>query len=347
MENKSHAMAAGIFVLVLTAMLIGLAVWLTRDSGSYHDYELTTGDTVTGLQLQAPVRFKGVPVGKVTRIGFDPQVPGNVLVRLAVREGTPVTPTTFASLAYQGVTGLAFVQLDDDDQPQPQVRPGEDGIDRLPIKPSQLGKLTESAPAILAQVEEATRRANDVMSDANQKRIADALDNIGLAAANAAALTGRIEATLTQRVDPALAAMPRTFEQATATLRSLQGAATEISGAANQIGSTAQRLNAPDGPLDRLAEGTGALSHAVDVIGTTTLPRINRVTDDASRAMRQLSRTVTGINDNPQSLIFGNGQARPGPGEAGFEAPAAGAAAPGDASQSMSGQPVTAAGNRP
>ena len=30
MENKSHAMAAGIFVLVVAALLAGLAVWLTR-----------------------------------------------------------------------------------------------------------------------------------------------------------------------------------------------------------------------------------------------------------------------------------------------------------------------------
>ena len=324
MENKSHAMAAGIFVLVLTVMLIGLAVWLTRDTGSYRDYELSTGDTVTGLQLQAPVRFKGVPVGKVTRIGFDPQVPGNVVVQLTVLEKTPVTPTTFASLAYQGVTGLAFVQLDDDDKPQPAVLPGEDGIERLPIKPSQLGRLTESAPAILAQVEDATKRLNDLMSDDNQKRISLALDNIGKAAGNVAMLTERMQSTLTDRVDPALSAMPRTLDQATVTLKSLQGAAGDISSAASQIGATAARLNEKDGPLDKLAEGTGALGHAVDVIGTTTLPRINRVTDDASRAMRQLSRTVTHINDNPQSLLFGNGEARPGPGEPGFVSPTAG-----------------------
>lgn len=324
MENKSHAMAAGVFVLLLTAMLIGLAVWLTRDTGSYRDFELSTGDTVTGLQLQAPVRFKGVPVGKVTRIGFDPQVPGNVLVQLAVRENTPVTPTTFASLAYQGVTGLAFVQLDDDDKPQPVVLPGEDGIERLPIKPSQLGRLTESAPAILAQVEDATKRLNDLMSDDNQKRISLALDNIGKAAGNVALLTERMQSTLTDRVDPALSAMPRTLDQATITLKSLQGAAGDVSSAASQISTTAARLNEKDGPLDKLAEGTGALGHAVDVIGTTTLPRINRVTDDASRAMRQLSRTVTHINDNPQSLLFGNGEARPGPGEPGFVPPAAG-----------------------
>ncbi|MES2186235.1 MAG: MlaD family protein [Pseudomonadota bacterium] len=324
MENKSHAFAAGIFVLALTALLIGLAVWLTRDKGSYHDYELSTGDSVSGLQLQAAVRFKGVPVGKVTQIGFDPGIPGNVLVRVAVQDGTPITPTTFATLAYQGVTGLSFVQLDDDDKPQTLPPPGEDGVPRLPLKASQLGQLTESVPSILAQVNEASKRLDDILAEPNQKRLAAALDGITLATNNLAGLTGRIESTLTQRIDPALAGMPKMVNDASATLRALQGSASDISGAAGDIRITAQRLNAQGGPLDKLAEGTGALSHAVDLIGTTTLPRINHVTEDASRAMRQLSRTVTGINDNPQSLLFGNGRARPGPGELGFVAPGEG-----------------------
>ena len=34
MENKSHAMAAGSFVVVVAALLIVMAVWLTRDSGT-------------------------------------------------------------------------------------------------------------------------------------------------------------------------------------------------------------------------------------------------------------------------------------------------------------------------
>jgi phospholipid/cholesterol/gamma-HCH transport system substrate-binding protein len=38
MENKSHAMAAGIFVLVVAALLAGLAIWLTRDTRQYNEY---------------------------------------------------------------------------------------------------------------------------------------------------------------------------------------------------------------------------------------------------------------------------------------------------------------------
>src|SRR5690606_24634273 len=91
MENKAHALAAGLFVVVVTALLLGMAAWLTRDTGVRDIYEISTRETVTGLQEQAPVRFRGVDVGKVAAVGFDPSVIGNVLIRLEVDHEAPVT----------------------------------------------------------------------------------------------------------------------------------------------------------------------------------------------------------------------------------------------------------------
>lgn len=114
MENKSHAMAAGSFVLCLLALLIGLTLWLTRDRNDYREFEMTTEEAISGLQNQATVRYKGVAVGKVTLITFDDLNKGQVLIRIAVDSKAPVTPTgTYGTLGYQGVTGLAYVQLDD------------------------------------------------------------------------------------------------------------------------------------------------------------------------------------------------------------------------------------------
>jgi phospholipid/cholesterol/gamma-HCH transport system substrate-binding protein len=73
MENKAHALAAGVFVLFVGAMLVALAMWLTRDTGVRHIYEMSTREAVSGLQSQAAVRYRGIDVGKVAHIGFDPQ----------------------------------------------------------------------------------------------------------------------------------------------------------------------------------------------------------------------------------------------------------------------------------
>ncbi|MFC5497108.1 MlaD family protein [Caenimonas terrae] len=323
MENKAHALAAGVFVALLSLLLLGLASWLTRDTGKRDIYEISTRETVTGLQPQAPVRYRGVDVGKVETIGFDTKTPGNVLLRLEVDSAAPITADTFATLGFQGVTGLSFVQLDDSGKPSPRLVPNKDDPPRIPLRPGLLAKLQDKGEKILDQVEQVSVKLNQVLSDPNQKRLAAALDNVGEAAASVSKLSTTMAAILNAQLGPERVNIPAFVKNADATLTSVRGTSDEAKKAIAEIGDTARRLNAKDGPVDRLAEGAEGLAHAADSFNAATLPRINRVTEDTSRAVRQLGRAVNGINDNPQSLIFGAGPAQPGPGEAGFTPPGA------------------------
>ncbi len=322
MENKAHALAAGVFVLGLVAVLVALVVWLTRDDTVRNIYELSTRDPVSGLQPQAMVRYRGIAVGKVVLIDFDPKVRGNVRVRISVDERVPLTTSTFASLSYQGVTGLAFIALDDKGESKVALVPDDANPPRIPLKPSLLAQLQDRGEVILGRVEEVTQRVNTLLGDDNQKRIADALESISLAAASANTLTKSLDNTIKTGLDPALKALPPLVERTKDTMVTVKAAATDISRVANNFNATATRLNAKDGPIDRLGDGAKALSQAVDSFNSATLPRVNRVADDTSRAVRRLGRAADGINDNPQSLLFGNG-AVPGPGEPGFSAPPA------------------------
>ena len=185
MENKAHALAAGAFVVLVTALLLALGWWLSRDGSVRRTYELSSPEAVTGLQPQAAVRFKGVPVGKVTDISFDPDKPGNVLVRIAVDTDAPVSQATFATLGYQGVTGIAHVQLDDDADSKlaGKALQGVDGEPpRIPLRSSLVGRLAEQGAALLVQVEAATRSVNRLLSPDNQKMLMDAVRNTGDAA---------------------------------------------------------------------------------------------------------------------------------------------------------------------
>jgi phospholipid/cholesterol/gamma-HCH transport system substrate-binding protein len=323
MENKAHALAAGAFVLGLVAVLVALVVWLTRDNTVRNTYELSTRDAVSGLQPQAMVRYRGIAVGKVTAIDFDPKVRGNVRVRITVDQRVPLTQSSFATLSYQGVTGLAFIAIDDKGESQAVLAPDEANPPRIPLKPSVLAQLQDRGEVILNQVEEVTKRVNVVLGETNQKRIADALENIAQAAASASQLTKQLDNTVKTGLNPALTALPPLIDRTRDAMGSVKTAAGDISRVANNLNTTANRLNAPDGPIDRLGDGTKALSQAVDSFNMATLPRINRVADDTSGAVRRLGRAADGINDNPQALLFGNGGAVAGPGEPGFSAPAA------------------------
>jgi phospholipid/cholesterol/gamma-HCH transport system substrate-binding protein len=316
MENKAHALAAGIFVAVLTVLVLALAAWLTRDTGVRDPYEISTRETVTGLQEQAPVRFRGVDVGKVKDIGFDPKSVGSVLVRLEIDRDTPLTRDTFATLSYQGVTGLAFIQLSDEGKPSPRLLPNDDVPPRIPLRPGLLARLEEKGEVILDKVEEVAGRVNKLLGDENQQRIANALESLDRAAGSTNQLVTRIDRTMTQRLDPALA-------EATTALRGAQKTVDQVGAAAAQFGQTAQRLNAPGGPIDRVGEGTDALAHAAESFSVTTLPRLNRATDETTRTMRSINRAVSDLTENPQMLIYGDGSTRPGPGEPGFQVPGA------------------------
>ncbi len=343
MENKSHALAAGGFVLLLAALTVALALWLTRDSSAHMTFELSSRESVTGLQTQAGVRFRGVNVGKVESIGFDPAVRGNVLIRIATDAGAPITRSTFATLGFQGVTGLAFIQLDDNGESKEPLVSSAEAPARIPMRASMLSKLTDQGTNILVQLEETSRRVNQLLDAEHQKTLFAAIDEMGKTSrdvSQAAKGFGQAASALQQfsgnanrimdfQFGPEKMNLPKLVDDMTATMKTLQGAsdrigatADEAKGAAAEFKQAAKTLSQPGGALDKLGQGADALTQLSLSATTNTLPRLNRTSDDAARALRQLGKSAATLNDNPQALIFGSGSQIPGPGETGFAQPA-------------------------
>jgi phospholipid/cholesterol/gamma-HCH transport system substrate-binding protein len=295
MENKTHAFAAGTFVLALIALLVAMAVWLTRDSGERHVYDISTAQAISGLQTQADVRFRGVLVGKVDSISFDLGIKGHVLVRMLLDVNTPVTRSTFAIITAQGVTGLGFVQLDDDAPGAPLLAPNDANPPRIPLRPGVVDQLLKQSAAILGQIEQVSVGLAHLISTDNQASVQTAISQMGAAA-------GSVN-ELAKALRPTLATLPALSHQSSQTLVSLQTAAVDISAAATKMG-----------------DASTTLVKTVDAFGAATLPKLGEVADETMLTMRQLRLTVSAVGENPQALIFGHGTPVPGPGEAGFNA---------------------------
>lgn len=306
MENKAHALAAGTFVLLVTALLVALAVWLTRQVGEVRSYEVSTRDAVTGLQSQAPVRFRGVKVGKVAQIGFDAQATGQVLVRLELDAQAPITRSTYATLGYQGLTGIAFVQLDDSGESREPLPAVAGQAPRIPMRPGLMDQWSRQGERILGQLEETSRRVNQLLAPENQQALRKSIDALGEAAA----------------------ALPPALREAGASFQSMREAAGTVSASAEQVRKTAadysrlaQRLQQPGGTLEQLQQGVGALATTGQTVQQTSLPRLNRTLDDAGRTLRQVGRAAAALDEHPQALIYGPVLSLPGPGEPGFVVP--------------------------
>ncbi|MBK9347682.1 MAG: MCE family protein [Burkholderiales bacterium] len=326
MENKSHAIAAGAFVVVVAALLVTLAVWLTRDSSERRVYEIASQQGVTGLLPQAAVRYKGVLVGRVTAIALDSTARGGVLVRLNVDSNVPVTASTFATLGFQGITGLSFIQLDDAGSSQEALQTSDATPARIPMRPNMFSRLSEQGAGLLTQADEIGQRVNQLLAPHNQQVMVEAVGRIGQAAASFSQLAQHADQALVKQT--AELNLPQLVQDVSATLKTMQ-TSTERLGqtadamrkSAEEFRAVAQRMNEPGGTLDKIARGSEALATTNQNANAALLPRLNRTADETARAVRQMNRAVEGIGDNPQSLLLGRGAATPGPGEAGFTPP--------------------------
>jgi phospholipid/cholesterol/gamma-HCH transport system substrate-binding protein len=316
MENKSHALAAGLFVLFVTALLIALAVWLTRDTRQLRSYELAGSVNLSGLQPQASVRYQGVPVGKVTDISLDPQTRGQVLVRIAVDDLAPISASTFATLGYQGVTGLAYIQLDDSDPANGTKAFGAPLSDnsRIPLKPSLMSQLTDRGERVLGQLDEAAQRLNQLLSSQNQQTLMVTMGNLGQAASEIQNLTAQARALLPDMAQGTRDGLA-TLKAASLRLGDSADAARTSAGAFQRL---TERMAAPGGSLDQLGQGVEVWVATNHILQGVTLPRLNLLSQDVARSTRQIGELAQTLRDTPQALLLGAPAPLPGPGEPGF-----------------------------
>ena len=293
MENRAYALAAGLFTVLLAVALVAAGLWFRRDDIRFAQYLVATTSSVSGLKEEAPVRYRGVDVGRVESIRIEPGSSGRIHIRIGVQEDTPITRSTYAQLGYQGVTGLAFVSLDDDGTSAELLKPGAGEPPRIEMRPS----VFDSSMDLVAAVRELSARMNDLLNAENRKLITRMLGGIDQAS--------RQTAQLAERLQPGTGEVPALVSEARSTLADL--------------GKLARKLDERSAALDRMAANLDEVGAAARSFGDETLPRFNALVEQLQRDTRALDRVLTNLGENPQSFVFGAQRGKPGPGESGFK----------------------------
>jgi len=313
MENRSHALMTGIFTIALLVATILVGLWFNRDKTELVPYEIVTTQSIPGLNPQATVRYRGLEVGRVDEIVFDPRVTGQILIKLSVDAASPITSTTFATLGYQGVTGIAFIQLDDERTGSPRLATNGERIARIPLRPGLLDQLEDRGLAILEKAEKVTASLDELLSEDNRAKMVGAFESVDRAADAYAAIP--------ERLDPVLDQLPGLVKKVDRSMDSIDTLATSATSMTRNYDQLATRLQAPDGPIERLNTTIGALGAATSELELETLPHVVRMTDEARASLRAVRRTANSFSDRPQSILFGTPGDAPGPGEPGFVPP--------------------------
>ena len=315
MESKVNQTVVGAFVLVLGAAGIAAVLWLGSGRLSqkeYRPYLAYFTESVSGLNLHAPVKSRGVAVGSVREISLDPTNPERVRLLLEVEKGTPVKEDTVAILGVQGLTGIAYIELSGGtrDSPTLEEAPG-DGAPVIRTGPSLMRRLDTAGTTLLSNLDESARRLNDVLDK-------DTRANLRAAVADLRQVTrafARRSADL-EEVVAGTAAMARNGAQASADLprlvERLEGAAAAVERMAESMAQAGRSARLALDGVGAAATGAGA---AVQQLEGQALPEIGRLVTELQATSASLGRVSRELEQNPGLLLQGRSPVPAGPGE--------------------------------
>jgi len=323
-ESRAYALITGVFVIAIAAGIVLWANWLAGSPVQRLTYRVVSLRPITGLNEQAQVRYRGIDAGRVASIRLDKANPNRILIGIEVDQDVPITRGTYAQLGMEGITGIAYVHLLDDYTSREPPPNGRDGVPEIHLRPSFLDALTDNAEAVLRDGRVLISEIAKLVNEENRERIGRALARLeGLIIEldkTAKLLPGviertdeRLQAWLNERNRRNAEGVLENLNAASRGLPALVQETQQLVGDARALSARASELAAGATSLARESQGT------VRDMRSATLPKVNALADSVERSARRVGELAEELGRKPDSLLWGRGAGRPGPGEEGFQ----------------------------
>jgi phospholipid/cholesterol/gamma-HCH transport system substrate-binding protein len=114
MDTKVNFARIGAFVILLFVLLLVFIFWLGKfgfEKKHYDYYTIYFTESISGLNIESPIKYKGFEVGSVKEIQINPHNSEQIEITIAINEGIPVKDDNFATLGTLGITGLKYIEL--------------------------------------------------------------------------------------------------------------------------------------------------------------------------------------------------------------------------------------------
>ncbi len=302
MENRSHAIIAICFLLVLAVGAALIVYWLSSGPAEPLAYRIVTRHSVSGLAAHSKVEFKGLPVGHVTRIRFDPRDPSRVIIDLRLRRGTYVTHATYAVTAMHGLTGGVTLDLKLGQGSKAPLATSVAHPAHIPLHQSLLAQLEASAKTSMQSLQAVLDNAKKVLDADNREHLSASIRQIDAATAKLVTLETQLMPVL-QRMPELVKSAQRSLDESHALLAN-----------ANALAKAARK------PVQKVGTAADTAGQLGRKLNRQTVPDIDALSRSLMRTSHQLQQLIDELRAKPQSLIFGPAKPPPGPGEPGFKA---------------------------
>ena len=167
METRANLVTVGLFVLAVIAAGFGSAFWLLRGGEGARRASLVVvfPGSVSGLVTGANVSFNGIKVGEVKKLSFAPDDPARVIARVDVDAETPIKTDSRASLGYQGLTGVATVQIWGGSAQAESLLARDENERLIYAERSSMQDILEGAQRVLGRLDSAVGEVEQLIRD--------------------------------------------------------------------------------------------------------------------------------------------------------------------------------------
>jgi phospholipid/cholesterol/gamma-HCH transport system substrate-binding protein len=240
----------------------------------------------------------GMNIGSVVQMSLERNDGIQVRVDIDVLESTHVDSGTWASLALQGITGVAVVNLatEPGQHPPLETLPGND-YPVIPVRIVGFSALMASAPEIMGKLNNLLSQASEILGEENQNAIAGTLENIE-----------NLTDSLAQERQT-IAAIPgnlnQTISDMQVTIRQLQDMISQLQPGINSMidnaSQTAANLASLTNRLDNI------LREHEDDVGQFLeegLAEVPALMSEARKALRDMEKLVQELQHDSSQLIY-------------------------------------------
>jgi phospholipid/cholesterol/gamma-HCH transport system substrate-binding protein len=306
MEPKVSYTLVGLFVILLGAALLSVVLWLGKDDNRVYDfYYAYMRESVSGLSVNAPVKYRGVDVGRVKEILLDPENPQRVQLTLEIARGTPIKQDTVATLSMQGLTGLAFVDLTGGSRDSPPLKAKE--AEKYPViisRPSLLMRMDQAVSLLLTNLNVIATDLHDLIDEESRTSFKELLTNL--------ANLSEALATRGSQLDQLLASAQRTMESTEQVSTQLPMLITRMADSVKALQDMAQEITHTSRTANTVLASN---EQPLEQFTHQTLSQIGLLVSELRQLAISLQRLAQQLEQEPDSLLFGRRPSLPGPGE--------------------------------
>ncbi len=308
MEAKVNFAVVGAFVLVLGAALIAGVLWFSSGGTyrkAYDTYQTYMAESVSGLSLDAPVRYRGVEVGRVRKMALASTNVELVQLTLDIERDTPVKVDTLAVLRVQGLTGIAYVELTGGhrDSPPLEAQAGE-AYPVIPSAPSLMVRLDSAISTLLTNVNGTSANLGALLDENNRREFRETLMDLRILSRTLAARSAAI--------DSGLANAARTMDNAARLSVELPRLAEHLQKSADRFDRMTDDVSRASASVSGTVEG--ARNDLRQATGET-LPEVRLLASELREVTASLRSFSQQLEQNPSVLLYGKPISKPGPGE--------------------------------